>query len=164
MTFIGFIKTMYNDIQSTILNNGTTCNYFKLQRGVRQGYSMSAYLFIIALETLACKVRNDKTIKGIKIDNKEIKISLLADDITMILADLISVKNSLTVLNIFTKCSGLNINLDKTHAKYIGSKLTCDYLPHGLSWIKTPIQTLGIVITGNEDKNYNITIKIKLQT
>ncbi len=26
-TFIGFIKTMYNDIQSTILNNGTTCTY-----------------------------------------------------------------------------------------------------------------------------------------
>ncbi len=35
MTFIEFIKTMYNDIQSTILNNGTTCTYFKLQRGVR---------------------------------------------------------------------------------------------------------------------------------
>ncbi len=61
-----------------------------------------AYLFIIALETLACMVRNDNTIKGIQIDNKEIKISLLAVDITMILADLISVKKSLTVLNIFT--------------------------------------------------------------
>ncbi len=36
MTFVGFIKIMYNDIQSTILNNGTTCTYFKLQRGVRQ--------------------------------------------------------------------------------------------------------------------------------
>ncbi len=69
-----------------------------LQRGVRQGCLLSAYLFIIALETLACKVRNNNTIKGITIDNKEIKISLLADDITMILADLISVKNSLTVL------------------------------------------------------------------
>ncbi len=120
MTFIGFIKTMYNDIQSTILNNGTTCTYFKLHRGVRQGCPLSAYLFIIAL---TCKVRNDNTIKGIQIDNKEIKISLLADDIIMILADLTFVKNSLTVLNIFTKCSGLNINIDKTQAKYIGSKL-----------------------------------------
>ncbi len=104
---------MYNDIQSTILNNGTTCSYFKLQWGVRQEYPLSAYLFIIALQTLACKVRNDNTIKGIQIDNKEIKISLLADDITIILADLISVKNSLTVLNIFTQCSGLKFNIDK---------------------------------------------------
>ncbi len=33
----------------------------------------------------------------------------------MILADLISVKNSLTVLNIFTKCSGLNIYKSNIH-------------------------------------------------
>ncbi len=74
-TFIGFIKTMYNDIQSTILNNGTPCTYFKLHRGVRQGCPLSAYLFIIALEALSYKVRNDNTIKGIQIDNNEIKIS-----------------------------------------------------------------------------------------
>ncbi len=155
---------MYNDIQSTILNNCTTCTYFKLQRGVRQGCPLSAYLFIIALETLACKVKNDNIFKGIKIDNKEIKISLLADDITMILADLISLKNSLTFLNIFTKCSGLKINIDKTQSKYISSKLICDYFPHDLSWIKTPIQTLGIVITDNEDKNYKYNFQNKIAT
>ncbi len=77
---------------------------------VRQGYPLSAYLFIIVLETLTGKVRNDNTMKGIKIDNKEIKIFSLADDITMILTDIISVKISLTVLNIFTKCSGLPKN------------------------------------------------------
>ncbi len=31
-TFISYLKTMYNNIESTVLNNGTTCNYFKLQR------------------------------------------------------------------------------------------------------------------------------------
>ncbi len=68
---------MYTDIESTVLNNSNTSKYFKLQRGVRQGCPPSAYLFIIALETLANKIRNDTNIKGIKIDNKEIKISLL---------------------------------------------------------------------------------------
>ncbi len=80
-----------------------------------QGCPLSAYLFIIALETLVSKVRNDDTIKGIKIDNKEMKISLLADDITLILADLTSVKNTLTVLNRFTKCAGFKINIEKKH-------------------------------------------------
>ncbi len=47
----------------------------------------------------------------------------------MILADLISVKNSLSVLNLLTKCSGLKIDIDKTQAKYIGSKITRDYFP-----------------------------------
>ncbi len=71
-------------------------------------------------------------------------------------------KRKLTVLNIFTKCSGLNINIDKTQAKYIGSKQTCDYFPHGLSWITTPIQTLGIVITDNKDKNYKFNFQNKI--
>ncbi len=62
------------DIESTILNNGATCKFFKLQIGVRQGCSLSAYLFIITLEALVNKIRNDKSIKGIKIDKKEIKI------------------------------------------------------------------------------------------
>ena len=152
--FINYIKTMYNDIQSTILNNGSTGSYFKLQRGVRQGCPLSAFLFILCLETLANKIRNDKNIKGIKLGNREIKISLLADDITLILADLDSVKNSLNVLKLFTKCAGLKINVEKTQAKHIGSLITCDHYPHGLSWIKTPIETLGIVITDSEDSNY----------
>ncbi len=67
---------MYNNIESTVLNNGTTCKYFKLQWGVRQGCPLSAYLFITALETLANRLRKDTSIKGIKIDNKEIKLSL----------------------------------------------------------------------------------------
>ncbi len=88
--------------------------------------------------------------KGIKVDNKEIKISLLADDIT----DLESVKNSLAVVKKFSNCAGLKVNVDKTKAKYIGSLMSCDHFPHGLSWIKTPTETLGITITDNDEANF----------
>ncbi len=111
---------------------------------------------------MASKVRNDNTIKGIKIHNTQITICLRTNDITMILEDHISVKNYLTVLNIFIKCSGININIDETQAEYIGSKLTCDYFPHGISWINTPIHTLGIVITDNENKNYKCNFQNKI--
>ena len=153
---------MYNNIESTVVNNGSSGGYFKLNRGVRQGCPLSAYLFIIALETLACKIRKDPNIKGIKIDNKEIKISLLADDITLILHDHNSVKTSLNLLNKFTNCSGLKINIEKTKAKYIGSLISCDYYPHGLSWIKKPLETLGIFITDNADTNYILNFQQKI--
>ncbi len=71
--FINYVKTMYNGIESTVLNNGNSGKFFKLEHEVGQG---SAYLFIISLEILANKVRNYKNIKGIQIDNKEIKIGL----------------------------------------------------------------------------------------
>ncbi len=102
----------------------------KIQREVGLGCPLSAYLFITALETLANKIRNNKNVKGIKIDKKELKISLLADDITLILADLNSVKHSMEILKCYAKCIGLIINVEKRQAKYIGSLTSSDCYPH----------------------------------
>ncbi len=154
ISVIGYIKTIYNNIVSTILINDNTGIYFKPIRGIRQGCPLSAYLFITTLKNLANKIWNDTNIKGITINNKEIKISLLADDITLILLDLDSVKKSLIILYKFSNCSRLNINVDKTKAKYIGSLMNCDHFRHGLSWIKTPLETIGIIIKDNADANY----------
>ncbi len=101
--------------------------------------------------------------KGIKIDNKEIKISLLADDITLILSQLDSVKETIiNVLKCFSLCAGLQINVEKTQAKYIGILSSSGYFPHGLSWIKIPIETLGIVTTDKEDSNYKYNFHQKI--
>ncbi len=59
---------MYNNIESTVSNNGQIGGYFKLERGVRQGCPFSAYLFILATEFLANKIRHEKNINEIKID------------------------------------------------------------------------------------------------
>ncbi len=155
---------MYNNIESAVLNNGFTGNYFKLEIGFRQGYPLSAYLFILSIEVLANNIRYTKEIKGIIIDNREIKISLLADDMTLILQNLQSVENTITTLKPFHKCSGLKTNIEKTKAKYIGRVLEPDYFPHGLSWIKTPLETLGIHITTNPDEILNYNFKPKIAT
>ncbi len=121
-------------------------------------------MFITALETLANKIRKDKYIKGIKIDKKEIKISLPADDITLILSDINSVQNSFKIPKSFSKCAGLKINVDKTQAKYIESLISYDRFIRGVSWIKTPIETLGIVITGNDGTNYKYNLHQRIFT
>ncbi len=152
--FIAFIKTMYNNIQSAVTNNGHISDFFTLERGVRQGCPLSAYLFLIAIETLGHNIRTNENIEGIKIHGQHIKVSQLADDMTCYINNSDSIKHLLAIFKMFSLCSGLKINLDKTKAKYIGSLKSCDHYPHGLSWIKEPIETLGIVFTENEEDNY----------
>ena len=154
---------MYNNIQSTVINNGTTCEYFTLQRGVRQGCPMSAYLFIIALEILAHSIRSNELITGFKIGKKEIKLSMLADDLTCILGNVKSVKYILETLDKFRSCAGLSANIEKTQAKYIGSLTKWDYYPHGLSWIKKPLETLGIVLTNSDAQNYSSNFELRIK-
>ncbi len=127
---------MYNNTQSAVINNGHISDFFPMERGVRQGCPLSAYIFILTLEMLENKIRADTNVKGIIINNIDVKISLLADDVTCIFKNTNSLKNVLNILNIVHLCSGLKINIDKTKALYIGSLKRCDYYPHGLSWIK----------------------------
>ena len=49
-------------------------------KGTRQRCPLLPVLFNIILEVLAIAIREEKEIKGIKIENKEVKLSLFADD------------------------------------------------------------------------------------
>ncbi len=106
----------------------------------------------------------EKNIIGIKINKRSIKLSMLADDLTLILTDLVSVENALKLLNKYTQCSGRKINIGKTKAKHHGCSNTSDYYSHGLSWIKTPLETLGVHITNNEEENLKYKFKPEIAT
>ena len=81
-----------------------------MERGVRQGCSLSGLLFVIGIEILARAIKNDTTIKGIHVGEKEIKVSLYADDTTVFVRDLGSVFHLLTLLDKFKNLSSLEIN------------------------------------------------------
>ena len=66
-SFIQWMRVLYKNASSCVLNNGFTTGPFLLGRGVRQGDPLSPYLFILALETLAIKIREDFSVQGLKI-------------------------------------------------------------------------------------------------
>ena len=85
--FKRWISTFYKSIQSCVINNGLSSEYFNLTHGVRQGDPLSPYLFLLAVETLAIAIRENEEIKGIVIDKQETKLLQYAGDTTAVLSD-----------------------------------------------------------------------------
>ena len=66
-SFISWVKTLYSDIQTCLMNNGWVSENFKNSRGKRQGYLLLALLFILSVEIMALDLRSCKDIKGITV-------------------------------------------------------------------------------------------------
>ena len=105
-----WISIFYSKTESAVLNNGFCTNYFQLSRGVRQGCPLSPHLFVLAVELLASKIRQEKEIQGINIFGKELKISPFADDTTLFNRNANSVTKAIIVLENFGDISGLELN------------------------------------------------------
>ena len=72
---------------------------------------------------LSIKIRNNKNIKGITIDNIECKLSQFADDTSLLLdGSEQSLNETLQELDNFYILSGLKLNCNQTKIVWIGSK------------------------------------------
>ena len=80
-----WFSILYNNSEAAVMNAGYMTDYFTLSRGVRQGCPLSPFLFILSVELLALKIRQEPNCKGIRLPNlQEAKISQFADDSTSI--------------------------------------------------------------------------------
>jgi len=125
-----------------VTNNHRTSQYFQVSRELRQGDPLSSYLFVLYVEILSISIRRNPNIKGIKVDQNEIRIAQYADDTTATLLDIKSAENFLTELENFEKISGLKINKEKTDAMWLGLNKHSNNMPLGIKWSKDPIKYL----------------------
>ena len=116
------------------------------------------------LELLAIAIRREKDIKGIYVGPKEIKITMLADDITLFLKDPQSIYHVLDFLKRFRRYSGLKINKEKSHFLSLG-------VNSGKHFNDIPIQCcnslkiLGIKFSNNrsEENHYEWNYKGRME-
>ena len=104
-----WVEVFYNDVESTILNNGFATNWIKPTRGVRQDCPLSLILIVLSAELMANKIRQSHLVKGVFLFGSEIKLSQFADDTNLVCSDLLSVKNALQILDNFGDISGLRL-------------------------------------------------------
>ena len=74
----------YDIPTSNDILNDEKMKVFPLRSGTRHGCPLSPLLFNIVLEVLATAIRKVKEIKGIKTGEIEVKLSLFANDMTLL--------------------------------------------------------------------------------
>ena len=81
--------------EACVINGGHITTYFRLESGAKQGHSISAYLFVLALELSFFLKKSNKNIHGINKFNHDFLYTVYADDTTFFLKDLDLIKNIL---------------------------------------------------------------------
>ena len=81
------LKILQKDQEPYVINGGKTTKYFLLCRSARQGYPISAILFILTLEILFLLIKTNREIVGLAIFNHCYLYSAYPDDTTFFLKD-----------------------------------------------------------------------------
>ena len=117
---------------------------------------------------MALAIRQNPDIKGIPVEENELKISLLADDSTCFInGSDSSFKSLFDTIEIFSQSSGCRLNVSKSEAIWIGSKKGTQLYPFsdkGLKWNKSTFKTLGIHFSLNTKQLYDLNHMIKLKS
>lgn len=149
----GWIQAFYTNIRSSVVVNGKASGFFSIKCGCRQGDPISPYLFILCAELLACRIRENQSIKGIQIAETEQKVSQFADDTSLFLeGDQKSYETLFDELNFFEKISGLKLNYEKTCNVWLGKLKSWDkqYLQNlKMTWNPAQFKILGLWFTND---------------
>ena len=163
---IAWFKILYKKANSCVSFNGQYSKWFKLHRGCRQGDPISPYLYLICAEILSLMIRLNTNIKGITLRDKDVLLSLFADDTTLYLdGSEESFTESIKMLDIFSKISGLKVNNDKTQIAWIGSSRNSNvkYMrDKNFIWDPGTFKVLGIHFSVNTNEITNINFEGKI--
>jgi len=159
-----WISILYNNVKSGVMNAGFVTNYFKVSQGVRQGCPLSPLLFVLAVEILALKIRQNQLCQGIELRSGQYaKISKFADDTTLILKDTTSLRNAMNIVNSFGVLSGLQLNKKKTKALWTGASSKNKIEPLKFQCPKDPIKFLGTYLSHDAAANNNDNFYVKIR-
>ncbi len=149
--FINWVKILYNKPTISIKNNGWLSSDIELSRGVRQGCPLSALLFVLTVEIMATRIRNNNNIHGFQCLENNIKQSMYADDTTLLLNDVKSLDHAIDTVKKFSAVAGPVLNVEKTEGILLGPLKNSLQHYKGISFTNNAVRCLGVYM-GHDQK------------
>ena len=168
--YINYVSTILNGTEASVKNAGWLSSWFGTSRGVRQGCCLSPLLFILVVECLAIKIRNNVNIANMTYEdndvNEKTKILQYADDISLFLKSINSLTLTLKEIDSFRTISGLVLNRKKSIGMWLGTDRGRPPGGEGIRWLdeNENIKVLGIYFNASTEASLielNWTIKIE---
>lgn len=150
MVFAKISEVLYTDVESLLKVNGGLCTPFKVERGVRQGCSLSGMLYSIAIEPLLQQIRSN--LSGVQISGSActVHLSAYADDLIVIVKCQKDIDLLMKLLDDFKGLSSAKVNWKKSEAVVCGKwRKGRLKFPEGLLLNTGGFKYLGIFL-GNE--------------
>ena len=105
---------MYVSQEATVRTGHGTMDWFKIWKGVRQGYILSPCLFNFYVENIMQNAKLDESQAGIKIARRNINNLRYTDDTTLMAESKKELKSILTKVKEESEKAGLKLSVQKT--------------------------------------------------
>jgi len=113
--FVKVFETLYCNISTRVLVNGSTTEPIAIGRGVKQGDALSCSLFILLMDTVIRKMNANRNIRKVMMNGSELTNTIAyADDLAVIATRGEDISHVFSTYEEFSKKSGLYLNADKT--------------------------------------------------
>ena len=139
---------MYHNSQAVVQVNGRRSRVFVIERLVRQGFSLSPLLYVLALEPLLRRLRDEVTnpaLRGVPFAGPlTARVSAFADDITVFVSRLLDIEAVRKAVGEFERIVGAKVNFDKSEGLRLAAWRGSDTLPGPFRWSDGPVRIFGV--------------------
>ena len=121
--FINTLKSLYDQAYTCVAINGIMSTPYQVCRGVHQGDPLSCLIFNLAIEPLACLLRNNPFLRGLQIPSLVEKVitKFFANNTSLYLSSTDCFDHVFQILRNWCEVSGAKFNIEKTEIIPIGT-------------------------------------------
>ena len=146
--FRRWISIMYHNPQAVVQVNGRRSGAIAIERSVRQGCPLSPLLYVLALEPLLRRLRDEWTspaLRGVPFAGRlAAGVFAFADDITVFVSRQLDIEAVKEAVVEYEQIAGAKVNFDKSECLRLGAWRGSNTLPGPFRWSDGAIRIIGV--------------------